>query len=418
MATLEKNVLMVKKERTDLILEYPITKMDNIVDMPDSFPPSPHTHDDRYFTETEMNAKLADKVGKIHTHAKADITDFPTSMPASDVSAWAKQASKPAYTKAEVGLANVTNDAQVKRAEMGVASGVATLDTAGKVPSSQLPSYVDDVLEYDTKAGFPSTGETGKIYVDKQSNLTYRWSGTAYVQISPSIALGETASTAYAGNKGKQATDNIDNILSGSTVVPRADFANRADLADRAQLALTASAVPWTSIESKPDTYPPSTHIHTKTDVGLANVTNDAQVKRAEMGVANGVATLDLTGKVPGAQLPIDPEYSYIYMGGAGSLSVHKFKDGRFEYFGTVSFSTIARECLIKHPFEVAYCDCFCTQKKRGLPTNFRPYLIGVCEMADALRIFIEDPYSGNSSLDPEPLISVHVIGYWKWPGT
>lgn len=270
MATLEKNVLMVKKERTDLILEYPITKMDNIVDMPDSFPPSTHTHDDRYFTETEMNAKLADKAGKVHTHVKADITDFPTalknptaltftggvtgsydgseaktitipsslpasggnadtvdgkhatdfassvhthtkasisdfpaSMPASDVSAWAKQQTKPTYTKAEVGLANVTNDAQVKRAEMGVASGIATLDTAGKVPSSQLPSYVDDVLEYDMRAGFPTTGETGKIYVDKQSNLTYRWSGTAYVQISPSITLGETASTAYAGDKGK-----------------------------------------------------------------------------------------------------------------------------------------------------------------------------------------------------------------------
>ena len=70
-------------------------------------------------------------------------------------------------TKSDVGLGNVTNDSQVKRSEMGAASGVATLDSAGKVPSSQLPSYVDDVLEYDTKSAFPETGEAGKIYVDK-----------------------------------------------------------------------------------------------------------------------------------------------------------------------------------------------------------------------------------------------------------
>ena len=92
-------------------------------------------------------------------------------MPASDVSAWAKESTKPSYTKSEVGLSNVTNDAQVKRSEMGTASGVATLDSTGKVPSSQLPSYVDDVLEYNNKSSFPAEGETGKIYVDKATNL-------------------------------------------------------------------------------------------------------------------------------------------------------------------------------------------------------------------------------------------------------
>ena len=106
-------------------------------------------------------------------------------------------------TKANVGLGNVTNDAQVKRSEMGVANGVATLDADGKVPAAQLPSYVDDVLEFDKKASFPATGEADKIYVAKDTNLTYRWSGTSYVEISVSLALGETSSTAYAGDKGK-----------------------------------------------------------------------------------------------------------------------------------------------------------------------------------------------------------------------
>lgn len=87
----------------------------------------------------------------------------------------------------------------------GVANGVASLDANGLVPSSQLPSYVDDVLEYDKKADFPTKGETGKIYVDKATNLTWRWGGTAYVEISPSIALGTTSSTAFAGDKGQTA---------------------------------------------------------------------------------------------------------------------------------------------------------------------------------------------------------------------
>lgn len=83
------------------------------------------------------------------------------------------------------------------------------LGTDGKVPSSYLPSYVDDVLEYTSISAFPSTGETGKIYVDVSSNKTYRWGGTSYVEISASLALGETSSTAYAGDKGKKNADAI-----------------------------------------------------------------------------------------------------------------------------------------------------------------------------------------------------------------
>ena len=90
----------------------------------------------------------------------------------------------------------------------GAKNGVASLDENGLVPSAQLPSYVDDVLEYDKLASFPKTGESGKIYVAQDSNKTYRWSGTAYVEISASLALGETSSTAYRGDRGKIAYDH------------------------------------------------------------------------------------------------------------------------------------------------------------------------------------------------------------------
>lgn len=76
--------------------------------------------------------------------------------------------------------------------KIGVANGVASLDSSGLVPSSQLPSFVDDVLEYDSFSDFPPTGESGKIYVAKDTNKTYRWGGTQYVEISASIALANT----------------------------------------------------------------------------------------------------------------------------------------------------------------------------------------------------------------------------------
>lgn len=95
----------------------------------------------------------------------------------------------------------------------GAANGVASQGADGKVPSTQLPSYVDDVLEgyvsddlkkfyKDSAKSSEYTGETGKIYVDMNNNKTYRWSGSTYVVISETLALGTTASTAFAGDKG------------------------------------------------------------------------------------------------------------------------------------------------------------------------------------------------------------------------
>lgn len=92
--------------------------------------------------------------------------------------------------------------------DKGANGGVAELDANGKVPSSQLPSYVDDVLSYASQSAFPATGETGKIYIAEDTNKTYRWSGSAYAEISASLALGETSSTAYRGDRGKVAYDH------------------------------------------------------------------------------------------------------------------------------------------------------------------------------------------------------------------
>lgn len=90
----------------------------------------------------------------------------------------------------------------VLASEKGAANGVATLDANGIIPSSQLPGFVDDVIEAANYAALPATGEGGKIYVTLDDNKTYRWGGSTYVVISDTIALGETAGTAYEGYKG------------------------------------------------------------------------------------------------------------------------------------------------------------------------------------------------------------------------
>lgn len=94
----------------------------------------------------------------------------------------------------------------------GKANGLASLDDSGKVPSTQLPSYVDDVLEFTQLNQLPKPGESGKIYVVTSTNLQYRWSGSDYVEISKSLALGETSSTAYPGDKGKATTDVVNSL--------------------------------------------------------------------------------------------------------------------------------------------------------------------------------------------------------------
>lgn len=132
-----------------------------------------HTHDDRYYTESEVDSKLSGKAASSHKHGASDIT----SVNASAIN--------------------------------------------GVIAAANLPSFVDDVIEgylndgkfYKTKNsdGTYATeiaAESGKIYVNLNDNKTYRWSGSAYVVISETIALGETSSTAYRGDRGKVAYDH------------------------------------------------------------------------------------------------------------------------------------------------------------------------------------------------------------------
>lgn len=140
-------------------------------------------------------------------------------------------------TKGQLGLANVENKSSsqirseitkenvtnalgytpIDESKIGAANGVASLDSSGRIPASQIPGGFDNIEEYDTLKSFPTTGEEGKIYVTKDTNLTYRWTGTKYVEISPSIALGETSKTAYRGDRGKIAYEHSQ--ITGNTSI-------------------------------------------------------------------------------------------------------------------------------------------------------------------------------------------------------
>ena len=223
----------------------------------------------------------------------------------------------------------------------GQALGIVPLDENGKVASSYLPSYVDDVLEYNTRTAFPTTGESGKIYIALDTNKTYRWGGTTYAELTSSITLGETSSTAYAGDKGKKNREDINNLKNGLDSVANrlgkiGDKANDNSMAIEdlttevvntntevntingkiSKLNTTIGDVRSSfnnyASEKTPiiDKVEPhiankqNPHEVTKAQIGLSNVTNDAQVKRSEMGANNGVATLDANGKVLESQLP------------------------------------------------------------------------------------------------------------------
>lgn len=148
----------------------------------------------------------------------------------------------------------------------GAPNGLASLNESGIIPSAQLPSYVDDVIEVDTFSNLPGTGESGKIYIVQDTNLTYRWSGTDYVEISKSLALGETSSTAYSGDKGKATTDKLNRIpdklitdtvnVNQSTteaVLNFTTYRQEAQQVDRNTLTITSATISQAGLMSSSD---------------------------------------------------------------------------------------------------------------------------------------------------------------------
>ena len=234
----------------------------------------------RVLTDVPLNAKFTDTV---YVHPAGT---NPHGTTKADVGLSVVENKTSATIRSEITSSNVTTAlgyTPLNSSLKGANSGLAELDSTGKVPSTQLPSYVDDVVQYAGKANFPTTGETGKIYIDSATNLTYRWSGTTYVEISASLALGETSSTAYRGDYGKVAYTH-------SQTAHNKAFVGLGNVDNTSDLSKPVSTATQTALDGKVDNsqvltnvplnakftdtiyvHPAGTNPHgtTKSDVGL-----------------------------------------------------------------------------------------------------------------------------------------------------
>ena len=200
--TAEKNKLAGIQEGAEVNVnaDWNATSGDaQILNKPSTFTPSAHTHP--ISQVDNLQTTLDGKESKISAGTTGQY--------------WRGDKTWQTLNKSAVGLSNVdnTSDANkpISNATQSALNAKADL-VDGKIPASQLPAYVDDVLEFANLASFPATGENGKIYIAIDTNLTYRWGGSSYVVMSSSLALGETSSTAYRGDRGKIAYDHSQTI--------------------------------------------------------------------------------------------------------------------------------------------------------------------------------------------------------------
>ena len=198
-------------------------------------------------------------------------------------------------TKEQIGLSNVTNDAQVKRNEMGVANGVATLNANAKIPNNLLDSII---VKYSTTSELPTNGESNKIYI--VNNLLYIWDGTKYEEVSKSLDIGTTEGTAYEGSKGKALENNKVDKVEGKQL-----STNDYTTAEKTKLAgIEDNALNQTSINNIIGT---AINSLSKNSVGLGNVDNTSD-KNKPVSTATQTALDNKVDIVTGKSLVLDTE--------------------------------------------------------------------------------------------------------------
>jgi len=251
----------------------------------------------------------------------ANLTDGTTTRSMTDVLSppWANIQNKPTtFTASAHASTHATGGSDaITPASIGAqpAGTYATL-VNGTVPSAQLPSYVDDVIE-GTLATFPTTGDTGKIYVDTGTNKTYRWGGSTYVEIASSPGstdavpegstnlyftdarvlglVGTTVQTICAGDDARlsDARTPTAHTHSISDVTSLQGALNLK--ADSSSLATVATSGSYTDLSNVPSTFPPSSHTHPQSDI--TNLATDLAAK-ADLAGATFTGDVEMSGSV------------------------------------------------------------------------------------------------------------------------
>ena len=176
----------------------------------------------------------------------------------------------------------------------GAANGIAPLDAGGKVAATYLPSYVDDVLEYANKASFPTSGEEGKIYIAKDTNKSYRWSGSSYIELS----TYDTATQSASGLMSAADKTKLDGIAPGAT---KTDAPVNADWNATSGLA---------QILNKPTIPAAPVNADWNATSGLAQILNKPTIPaapvNADWNATSGLAQILHKPTIPAAQVNAD----------------------------------------------------------------------------------------------------------------
>lgn len=189
---------------------------------------------DRKDADTALDTKLTTAVEEEAQDREAADTALGTRI---DNEATARaNADNALKTELTEDIQGVQDDIDTFKATKGQANGLASLDENGKVPTEQLPSYVDDVIDVyatydvsptgdisniaifaDAEHITPVVGEAGKIYqniTDGEPSYQFRWTGTTWAPIiSGGVVIGEITGTAYDGGKGKTTTDSLNRLM-------------------------------------------------------------------------------------------------------------------------------------------------------------------------------------------------------------
>ena len=193
--------------------------------------------------------------------------------------------------------------ARIPASEKGTPNGVATLDGTGKIPSAQLPSYVDDVVEYANMASFPATGSAGILYIDLATNKQYRWGGSAYQVITSGAVDSVNGQTGIVtiGN----ATTSVAGLMSGTDKTKLDGVAAGAQVnvaTNLGQGTLTNTTIPLTSSTGTGTTLPSAT----TSLAGLMSGTDKTKLDGIAAGAQVNVATNISEGTRTSTSVPIN----------------------------------------------------------------------------------------------------------------
>lgn len=237
---------------------------------------------------------------------------------------------------------NTALSGKVDTSSVGSTNGVAELDETGKVPISQLPATMSRLEKYANRAAFPATGDDNTLYVALDTNYTYRWTGVDYVQIDESIQLGETATTAYRGDRGKAAYDHATDSgrLTTATVNGLYKIGVTAEGHVASATAVAKADITALGIPAQDTTYTPE-----KLGIGYGTCSTAAATAAKEVTMANynltknGVISVKFTNAVPAsATLNVNSKgaKSIFYKGAAIVANVIRAGDtATFMYDGT-----------------------------------------------------------------------------------